>query len=231
MTNVDCNDEQAVETWKEKNNTRDTKENKILKFALLQRMKGLGEALKRIKSWVVIIQSAAEDAAYLKTLLEAVYDKKMMSKGNFVLQGKVKIAGEEAYKQALKAHNEYITSITAIAIEGLHKDALWSTVEINSKTMLLEHYLNNVNPRIESLHETKLTETTGRWLVVCKKKSSIMVKFLNYTLPLLFKKIVDADKIEGYEHPLRTAASGNKTVGSYVATLKQKYTHNHICKM
>eukprot|EP00957_Ditylum_brightwellii_P076241 5795602-Ditylum_brightwellii.AAC.1 len=86
----------------------------------------------------------------------------MMSKGNFVPQGMVKKAEEEAYKQALRTHNEYITSITAIAIERLHKDALWSTVEINRETMLLEHYLNNVNLHIESPHEMKLTETTGR---------------------------------------------------------------------
>eukprot|EP00957_Ditylum_brightwellii_P065638 4978413-Ditylum_brightwellii.AAC.1 len=88
----------------------------------------------------------------------------MMSKGNFVLQGMVKIAGEESYKQALRTHNEYITLITTIAIKGLHKDALWPTVEINRKTMILERYLNDVNLHIESLHEMKLTETTGRWL-------------------------------------------------------------------
>eukprot|EP00957_Ditylum_brightwellii_P171903 13087462-Ditylum_brightwellii.AAC.1 len=121
----------------------------------------------------------------------------MMSKGNFVLQGMVKITGEEAYKQALRAHNKYITSIIAVAIKGLHKDALWSTVEINGEIILLEHYLNNVNPHIESLHETKLMETRGRWLVVYKKQNySSVVKFLDYTIPLLFEKIVDADKIE-----------------------------------
>eukprot|EP00957_Ditylum_brightwellii_P146376 11144888-Ditylum_brightwellii.AAC.1 len=106
-------------------------------------MKGWGEAPNRTESWVVIIQSATEDTAYLKTLLSAVYDNQMMSKGNFVPQGMVKIAGEEVYKQALRNHNEYITSITATAIKGLHKDALWFTVEINGETMLLEHYLNN----------------------------------------------------------------------------------------
>eukprot|EP00957_Ditylum_brightwellii_P155187 11813621-Ditylum_brightwellii.AAC.1 len=83
MINIDCNDERVVEKWKEKNKVRDTKENKISKFALLQHMKGWGEAPKRIKSWVVIIQSTTEVTAYLKTLLAAVYDKKMMSKGNF----------------------------------------------------------------------------------------------------------------------------------------------------
>eukprot|EP00957_Ditylum_brightwellii_P111452 8500836-Ditylum_brightwellii.AAC.1 len=99
MMHVNCNDERVVEKWKLKNEVMNTKENKIPKFALLQRIKGQREAPKRIKSWVVIIQSAAEDATYLKTLISAVYNKKMMSKGNFVMQGMVKIAGEEAYKQ------------------------------------------------------------------------------------------------------------------------------------
>eukprot|EP00957_Ditylum_brightwellii_P024551 1853621-Ditylum_brightwellii.AAC.1 len=76
----------------------DTKENKIPKFVLFQCMKGWGEAPNRIESWAVIIQSTAEDASYLKILLSAVYDKMIMSKGNFVPQGMVKIAGEEAYK-------------------------------------------------------------------------------------------------------------------------------------
>eukprot|EP00957_Ditylum_brightwellii_P143212 10912091-Ditylum_brightwellii.AAC.1 len=76
MINVNCNDEQVIEKCKEKNEVMDTKENKILKFVLLQRMKGWEEAPNRIESWVVIIQSIAEDAAYLKTLLSAIYDKR-----------------------------------------------------------------------------------------------------------------------------------------------------------
>eukprot|EP00957_Ditylum_brightwellii_P091525 6969617-Ditylum_brightwellii.AAC.1 len=64
-------------------------------------MKCWGEATKRIESWVMIIQSAAEDAAYLKTLLSEVYKKILKKKGNFIPQGMVKIAGEEAFKQSL----------------------------------------------------------------------------------------------------------------------------------
>eukprot|EP00957_Ditylum_brightwellii_P088584 6747412-Ditylum_brightwellii.AAC.1 len=62
IMNVNCNYEQVLEKWKEKNEVMDTKENKIPKFALLQCMKGWGEAPNRIESWVVIIQSTSEEA-------------------------------------------------------------------------------------------------------------------------------------------------------------------------
>eukprot|EP00957_Ditylum_brightwellii_P047469 3605020-Ditylum_brightwellii.AAC.2 len=97
MKQVNCEDERTVKKWKEQNNSTKEALNKIPKSALLQRMRCWGEAPKRIESWVVSIQSAAKDA----------------------------ITGEEAYKQLLRKHNEYLTSIIAIAIKGLHKGALW----------------------------------------------------------------------------------------------------------
>eukprot|EP00957_Ditylum_brightwellii_P030319 2296228-Ditylum_brightwellii.AAC.1 len=53
--------------------------------------------------------------------------KGIQNKGNCIPQGMLKIAGEGAYKQSLRKHNEYLTFIIAIAMEGLHKGALCAT--------------------------------------------------------------------------------------------------------
>eukprot|EP00957_Ditylum_brightwellii_P015594 1175822-Ditylum_brightwellii.AAC.1 len=55
--------------------------------------------------------------------------------------------------------------------------------------MLLEHYLNHVNPNIESVGEMRKTESDKRWLLVCKKVNTLkVIKFVDYTLPNIFKE-------------------------------------------
>eukprot|EP00957_Ditylum_brightwellii_P184591 14058588-Ditylum_brightwellii.AAC.1 len=83
--------------------------------------------------------------------------------GKFVPQGLVPIAGEEAYKQMSRNQNEYIDLLTAIRIQGLHKDAMWADISINGKKMTLNYYLNQGNPHIKRMLKTKQTEEEGRW--------------------------------------------------------------------
>ena len=55
--------------------------------------------MKQLTAPVMMIQCAAEDLGYLKTLLVEVYTQQQIKTGKFVSQGMVQIFGEEAYKQ------------------------------------------------------------------------------------------------------------------------------------
>eukprot|EP00957_Ditylum_brightwellii_P075687 5752183-Ditylum_brightwellii.AAC.1 len=202
IQDVDCNEKQILAEWKKKNIAVDQEYNKIPKFCLLYQYKQWGENPNCIEAPVVHIQSVAEDSGYLKTLQSAVYGEKFINQGIFITQGMINIAGEEVHKQALRKQNEYIPSMMSIAIVGMHQDALQAEVNINEEGIMLEQYFNHVNPHIKTVMKTKQTEETGRWLIV-----------------------LDADKVEAYNHPTRTIASGNKTVGTYADMLKKQYTN------
>eukprot|EP00957_Ditylum_brightwellii_P013912 1049826-Ditylum_brightwellii.AAC.1 len=83
--------------------------------------------------------------------------------GTVVPQGLFRMAGEEVYKHYLCMHNEYVASITAVVIVGLHKDAIWAEIEINREAMLLEHYLNRVHLNIELAQETREKAKRGAY--------------------------------------------------------------------
>eukprot|EP00957_Ditylum_brightwellii_P183978 14014028-Ditylum_brightwellii.AAC.1 len=64
--------------------------------------------------------------AYCPGVLLAAYKSGMKDCGVFVPQGLYQIVGEDIYKQKLQEHNEYTTTITSVAVLGLHRDAVWS---------------------------------------------------------------------------------------------------------
>eukprot|EP00957_Ditylum_brightwellii_P115789 8831977-Ditylum_brightwellii.AAC.1 len=61
------------------------------------------------------------------------------------------MAGNEAYKDKLRAHNKYVKSRTAMTILGMHLDSLYASVRLNGEEIFLECYLNHVHPTIESI--------------------------------------------------------------------------------
>eukprot|EP00957_Ditylum_brightwellii_P150962 11494812-Ditylum_brightwellii.AAC.1 len=94
--------------------------------------------------------------------------------------------------------------------------------------MTLEHYINNVNSTIELVQETNKTDEEGKWLLVCTKADTPrVIRFVDFVLPTIFEEhITEVEKIIGYDCPQRHHNSGNKTIRSYVATLKKQYKPN-----
>eukprot|EP00957_Ditylum_brightwellii_P118211 9016472-Ditylum_brightwellii.AAC.1 len=105
--------------------------NKILHFTIFLQSKKWGQPPLQIEAIVVSIQCAVEDAACLTTLLSEVYNKDLIKVGTYVLQGLFRMAGEEVHKHHLRAHNEYVASITAVVIVGMHKDTMWVEIKTN----------------------------------------------------------------------------------------------------
>eukprot|EP00957_Ditylum_brightwellii_P178007 13559074-Ditylum_brightwellii.AAC.1 len=118
------------------------------------------------------------------------------------------------YNQKLREHNKYVTNITAVAVIGMHKDAVWSNIN-------LEYYLNKMQPNIISVQETRKTETKGRRFFACHKaKIANIIWFIDYTLPIIFQEnIGESERLPGYPRPERPTTSGNIMIGSYAEAL------------
>eukprot|EP00957_Ditylum_brightwellii_P088486 6738983-Ditylum_brightwellii.AAC.1 len=123
LERVECDEEKIVEQWKEKNQDVEDMGNKIPHFAIFLQSKKWGQPPLPIEAMVISIQCAVEDTAYIKTLLSEASNKELIKVGTYVPQGLFRMAGEEVYKHHLQAHNDYVASITAVAIVGMHKDA------------------------------------------------------------------------------------------------------------
>eukprot|EP00957_Ditylum_brightwellii_P150461 11456902-Ditylum_brightwellii.AAC.1 len=79
------------------------------------------------------------------------------------------MAGEEVYKQALRNHNEYVSSVASVKIYGMSKDAIFTTINVKGTTCELEDYIETQIEYIQGIKETKKTNMEGYWLIVCAK--------------------------------------------------------------
>eukprot|EP00957_Ditylum_brightwellii_P018431 1386682-Ditylum_brightwellii.AAC.1 len=146
-----CDKEKVVKEWKDKYQDAKKDKNTIPNFLLLVQNRCWRQPPTRREVTVTAIQCAAKNALYTKTLLLAAYKTRTKDCGVFVPQELYQIVGEDIYKQKLQEQNECVTTITAVAVSGLHNDAVWSNVKINGGTMMLEHYLNKIHTHILSV--------------------------------------------------------------------------------
>eukprot|EP00957_Ditylum_brightwellii_P002317 178499-Ditylum_brightwellii.AAC.1 len=80
MKSAQCDKEQAIDDWKKMHQDVEELTNTIPHF---------------------------RDGGYFKTLLSRAYEQDLIKIGKFIPQGYHCMAGEEAYKNKLRAHNEY----------------------------------------------------------------------------------------------------------------------------
>eukprot|EP00957_Ditylum_brightwellii_P014954 1127369-Ditylum_brightwellii.AAC.1 len=82
----------------------------------------------KIEVTLPVIECAAKDGTYTKTVLSKAYEQGQIKVGKAIPQGYHCMEGEEAYKVQLRAHNKYVQSITVVTIVGLHPAALWTEI-------------------------------------------------------------------------------------------------------
>eukprot|EP00957_Ditylum_brightwellii_P167559 12755928-Ditylum_brightwellii.AAC.1 len=105
-------------------------------------MKKFGDGKKRVEACVFGIECTKEDAGYLKTILSLAYEYNVITTGTFIPTACHLITSVESYKAALRGQNDYINNMTAVAIEGIHKDEFWEDIVTQEgKTMKLDHLL------------------------------------------------------------------------------------------
>eukprot|EP00957_Ditylum_brightwellii_P079816 6069965-Ditylum_brightwellii.AAC.1 len=128
---ANCDNEKMVEKLKDIYQNVEEEKNTIPNFLLLVQNRRWGQPPSRVEATVIVIQCAAKDASYMKTLLSTACNKGIMDAGVFVPQGVYRIVGKEMYKQKLHEHNKYFTNITTVANKVMHKNAVWSDIKIN----------------------------------------------------------------------------------------------------
>eukprot|EP00957_Ditylum_brightwellii_P151861 11564024-Ditylum_brightwellii.AAC.1 len=80
------------------------------KFKLQQGTKKYGNGTQRVKTPVIIIKNALQDAPYLKTLLNYRYEEGQITMGTFVPSGIHLTANVTMYKGLLRRQNSYLDS-------------------------------------------------------------------------------------------------------------------------
>jgi hypothetical protein len=204
MRSAQCDDEKVVDDWKKEYQETEVSTNTIPHFKVFIQSKTWGPPSNRLEVRWATVECAAQDGGYIKTLLSKAYEQGLITIGKFISQGYHRMAGEEAYKDQLRALNEYVKSRTAVTIIGLHPDALFADIRVNGENMFLEHYLNNVHPTIESIEHTGKSEEEGKYYLICDKKDTPhIIRFVDIMLPQLFKEQIKEEyKMEGYDHPI-----------------------------
>eukprot|EP00957_Ditylum_brightwellii_P081318 6185834-Ditylum_brightwellii.AAC.1 len=93
---VNCDGEKVVDTWKNEYQDVEDKENTNPNFFLLIQKTQWGQPPGSVEATVVVIQSTAKDAQYLKTLILEAYRTGMNKEGVFVPQGLYMTVGKDA---------------------------------------------------------------------------------------------------------------------------------------
>eukprot|EP00957_Ditylum_brightwellii_P058088 4405348-Ditylum_brightwellii.AAC.1 len=128
LCDVETKGATTIKEWKKKRGASDDKGNLIPQFFINTTMKFFGDGKKRVEACVFGIECAKEDAEYLKTLLSLGYKHKVITTGTFIPTAYHLITSVESYEAALRGQNNYINNMTAVAIEGIHKDAFWEDI-------------------------------------------------------------------------------------------------------
>eukprot|EP00957_Ditylum_brightwellii_P102519 7813203-Ditylum_brightwellii.AAC.1 len=107
MKSAQCDEEQVVDDWKKMHQEIEELTNTIPHFKVFIQYKAWGPQQNRLEVRWPVIECAVKDGGNFKTLLSKVYEQDLIKIGKFIPQGYHRIAGEEAYKDQLRAHNEY----------------------------------------------------------------------------------------------------------------------------
>ena len=243
MKRTQLKDKTIMEEWKSQNPTKATEDmesklgcyNPIPDFHLQSGRRAFGVGDARVETDCLIVQSAADDATYLKALLSSVYENQAFTRGMFVPAGIHLIEGPKILCNLLRRHNKFLQESTAITLFGMSTDSLDSPITLDSGEVLdLKEFLIQYSPGITGIEETNKTESDGKWFIMTKKtKVNEVTEFLDKHLKEIYQQFVnDEDLIPNFPYPRRTPATtsrsfkpANTTVGTYSSVL-QAYASN-----
>jgi hypothetical protein len=204
--------------------------NPIPDFHLQSGRRAFGAGDSRVETDCLIVQSAAEDATYLKALLASVYENQEFNKGMFIPTGIHLIESPAVLCSLLRRHNKYLQAITAISIFGLKEEALDSPVTLDSGEVLdLKEFLLKYVPGLAGIEETNKSESEGKWFFMVKKAHLTKVtNFLDKHLKEVYEQFVnEEDLFPDFPYPRRAPAATSRaphpvstTVGTYASVLR-----------
>jgi hypothetical protein len=238
MKRTQLTDKSSMNEWKAKNPPKQATDlesqmgcyNPIPNFHIQSGRRAFEAGEIRVQTGCLIVQSAAEDATYLKALLSSVYANQSFTKGMFVPAGIHLIESPTMLCNLLRRHNKYLQDTTAITLFGMSSELLDSPVTLDSGDVLdLKEFLMKYAPGILGMEETNKTESDGKWFIMTKKSKAIAVtEFLDKHLKNIYEEFVnEEDLLPGFDYPRRAPATNSRAfrpastnVGTYANVLR-----------
>lgn len=175
-----------------------------------------------IQSEVLQVITNAEDGAYVKRMLSFLGENNLLPDGKFIPSGFHLMAGVDSMKCILREHNQYLTQLAVVGIEGISPEAMQTMIphEHDTPRTLRDHILHSV-PTVTRLEFTNATNTKGKWFILLSKgHEDILNNWLQTTLRELFDHVPSDQHVPGYDGPQRAGSNNNTTiVGGYAAVL------------
>ena len=180
-----------------------------------------------VKKWgginveVLRINSAKEDAEYLKHLFSIGSEHGTFKRGLFVPAGLHLLEGKEVVSNILLEHDSYIQQSVGIPVTGLTQTEMNNNMDDESSP---QEILLQI-PGVESVEKSRDFQYTGQWLVITSKKYEKKVeKEIGTNLHKLYHRqpgqakliLIGITQINGGSQPT------NK-VATYAEILSQRY--------
>ena len=180
-----------------------------------------------VKKWgginveVLRINSAKEDAEYLKQLLSIGSEHGVLTRGLFVPAGLHLMEGKEVVSNILLEHESYLQQSVGIPVAGLSHTEM--TQQSNSGKTAKDLILQI--PGVESVEKSRDFLYTGQWIIVTRKKFKIAIEqYIESNLQNLYQTqigqakliLVGNNRINGEPPPT------NK-IATYAEILSQRY--------
>eukprot|EP00957_Ditylum_brightwellii_P153020 11647732-Ditylum_brightwellii.AAC.1 len=92
-----------------------------------------GNGQVQVETTVIAIECAKEDALCLKTLFSLAYEKRHITIGIFIPTEIHWKTSPEVFKSLLQEQNDFLNTVSVIAVEGLTLDALHQEILVEGK--------------------------------------------------------------------------------------------------
>lgn len=207
----------VFQRWKQLNPFATTKE--IPFFTLKTGTRRMGDTAAMVYN----IISAKKDAELLKMLFSKLGEGPNKPRWIFVPTGLHLIASTNLVKSSLCHQNEYLQSITSIAIEGITEENFKNGGENGTS---IEESIQRTTPGLESIEKTILMKQRGRWLLVVKKQHQEAIRA--YLVNTIIPNIENSGKnlLPGIPVGITGSLISPGTVGNYASTLHKQLTPN-----
>ena len=189
----------------------------------LLHIENVGKKMGSVSAPVYNIISARKDAELLKMMFSKLGEGDVAPRWIFVPTGLHLIASAELVKSSLRHQNEYINSITAIAVEGITEEVMNTGGRMGGS---VEQDISHHCMGLESIERTTLLSQRGRWLLIVKKEHQNTIR--EHLMKNIFPYLEETGQcnVHGVPPCIAGGLIGPTTVGNYAAVLTSNLTTN-----
>ena len=214
-------DEQCVQKWRENVKKHDEHNDQTVpKFHVEQSSRKWG----KLKTEVLRINCAEEDAQYLKYLLSTASAARKVTQGLFIPTGIHLMEGKEVLTSILNEQEQYLQSTIGIPITGISTENMKTSRNGNKS---VEHVLMS-SKLVQSVEPTNLTDKIGKWILIVHKEKQIKVmEYLKNNMIKLYRnqhgqnRIIRVSTDSGKK---RWTELDNTGISTYAAVLMRRYS-------